>query len=236
MIGISTFSLHSRPLAEALDEIAKVTGLIEVMDDGLHHVEDTELLQTHTVQFVFHAPARGVNIASLLDPIRKASVEVTVECFRIAAEVGACVVVHPGYFAWAEERAPALAQTQKSLRELAVMADEYSVRFHVENMGNWDYFFLRSPDELPLFEGPGFALDVGHAYLNHNLDEFLALPMEHVHLHDNAGKNDSHLPVGDGAINFRPVMRAVRRNGATAIVEVDGFEGAVASMKLLEKL
>ena len=236
MIGISTFSLHKLPLVEALDEISKLTDLVEVMDDGLHHIDSAELLESYTMRFALHAPARGVNIASLLEPIRKASVEVTGECFRVAAEVDACVVVHPGYFAWSEERAPALAQTQRSLRELASIAEEYSVRFCVENMGNWDYFFLRSPDELPLFDGAGFALDVGHAYLNHCLEEFLALHMDHIHLHDNAGTSDSHLPVGEGTIDFRPVMQAVRRTRATAIVEVDCFEGAVASMKLLERM
>ena len=66
-----------------------------------------KLLLSYSTHFSIHAPSRGTNIASLLEPIRQASVEVIEQCFLIAAELNAGVVVHPGYFAWAEERTKA---------------------------------------------------------------------------------------------------------------------------------
>ena len=236
MLGVSTFCLHHEPLESALDQISDITSLIEIMDDGLHYVADSTLLGSYDINYSLHAPSRGVNIASLLDPIRRASVEVTGQCFRVAAEVNADVIVHPGYFAWTEERELAVRQLKKSLLELAVLSDEYSISFFVENMGNWNYFFLRSPDELELIGDIGFALDVGHAHLNGCLDEFLTCPIRHIHLHDNDGTDDTHKPVGDGTIDFEPVMKAVKSNGATQIVEVDTFEGVQRSIEVLEKM
>ncbi|HVP93725.1 MAG TPA: sugar phosphate isomerase/epimerase family protein [Methanoregulaceae archaeon] len=233
MFGVSTFCLHREPLSEALEELTKITRLVEIMDDGPHYIRDADLLGNYSLSYTLHAPSRGVNIASLLEPIRRASVDVTIESFRIAAEVSGSIVVHPGYFAWEQERPQAEKQFLKSLEELTGAAEDYSVGFSIENMGNWDYFFLRTPDELNLIGDAGFALDVGHANLNHCLPEFLGTHFDHVHLHDNNGDKDTHSPVGDGDIDFRTVMSAVRRDNATTIIEVDTFDGVVSSMEKL---
>ncbi|RXE56467.1 xylose isomerase [Methanoculleus taiwanensis] len=237
MFGISTYCLHRELLETALDALAPVTDYVEVMDEGLHYLESAEPLESYSFACSIHAPSRGVNIASLLEPIRRASVEVLVDTFALAGELDADVVVHPGYYAWREERERAVAKFQQSLDELQQAADEYSVSFTVENMGNWEYFFLRTPDELPLIDGIGFALDVGHANLNDgSLEGFLAHPIAHFHLHDNDGGKDTHSPVGEGTIDFCAVMDAVRRNNVIPIVEVDTFEGVLASIEALKKL
>ncbi len=81
----------------------------------------------------------------------------------------------PGYFAWAEERKKAEQQLRISLSDLSHIGKEYSVPFFIENMGNWDYFFLKTPEELSLIGDTPFALDVGHAHQNHCLREFLGV-------------------------------------------------------------
>lgn len=236
MFGISTFCLHKVPLADALETIAPLTDRIEVMDEGLHYLDNAEPLHSYDHHFSIHSPCRGTNIASLLEPIRRASVEVMAQCMGIAAEVGAGVVIHPGYFAWAEERGKAERQLVRSLRELTDLAEEYSVRFFIENMGNWEYFLIRTPEELPLIGTAAFALDVGHAHQMHCLDAFLKLPAAHYHLHDNAGDADSHWAVGDGTIDFSAVMDAVRKSGVEPVIEVGNFEGAVRSIGKLNAL
>jgi sugar phosphate isomerase/epimerase len=236
MFGISTYCLHKIPLQEALDRIIAVTDQVEIMDDGLHFLPSTELLESYSLKISLHAPCRSVNIASILEPIRRASVEVLDQCFAIAAELNAPVVLHPGYCTWREEYHRALAQNKKSMSELKQRAQERSVVMYVENMGNWDYFFLRYPSELPLLDGCGLALDIGHAHLNSCLEEFLAAPIAHFHLHDNDGTADSHAPVGKGTIPFSRVMESVRRNRVVPIIEVDTFEGVLASMDALYHL
>ncbi len=236
MFGISTFCLHELPLPEALDRLQGLTDTVEIMGDGNHFLETAEPLGNHSFRYFIHSPSRGVNIASLREPIRRASVEVLSQCFAVAAEVDAPVVVHPGYFAWKGEREAAISQFRLSLHDLKQAAGDLSVTFYLENMPAWDYFFLRFPEELPLLEGQGLALDVGHASLNGCLTGFLGHTLAHVHLHDNEGKADTHDPIGKGSIDFTPVKRAIERDRASAIIEVSTLEGVIKSMEILEKL
>ena len=236
MFGVSTFCLHGIPLPDALDRLSGITGYIEVMDEGLHFLKSAEPLLSCSTRFSIHTPCRGTNIASLLEPIRRASVEVMAECFTIAAEVNAPLVIHPGYFAWAEERGRAERQLQCSLAALDLLAQEYSVTFYIENMGNWDYFFLKTPAELPLIGTTPFALDVGHAHQNHCLAEFLLHPAGHYHLHDNTGNEDSHDAVGNGSIDFSGVMAALRKTAVVPIIEVASYEGVLKSIDQLKLL
>lgn len=236
MYGISSFCLHHEPLDSALEILSSLTDLVEIMDDGPHYVDSTELLDTFSFRYAFHAPCRSVNIASIHEPIRKASVEVIGQCFALAAEKGSNVVIHPGYFAWEEEREKARDQYVKSFAELNRIASEYSVTFFIENMGNWNYFFLRFPEELDMIEGVGLALDVGHANLNSCLPGFLSHTIRHVHLHDNEGKEDTHSPVGEGSIDFTEVMRTVERDRAVPIIEVATLEGTKKSIAALDRI
>jgi sugar phosphate isomerase/epimerase len=204
------------------------------MDEGYHIITDPEVFESYTQDFVIHAPYHGMNIASLFEGIRRESVGVMVDCFAIAAEMGAPVVMHPGYHAWEMEKEAADRQFQKSLRELQTAAEDRSVTFWFENMADMNYFHFRTPEDIALLNGTGFALDCGHANLNHCLPGFLAAPFSHMHIHDNDGRRDSHSAVGEGNIDFSQVMKALRRTGATAVLEVRDFEGVMRSKEVLE--
>ena len=234
--GISTYCLIGRPLEEALDVLSGITDLIEVMDEGLHFIRDPAVLESYSQDFVIHAPYHGMNIASLFEAIRKASIEVMTDCFATAAEIGAPVVVHPGYYAWEQEKRESDRQFKKSLQELHDAATDLSLTFWFENMGDMNFFNLRIPRDIALIENTGLALDTGHANLNHCLPGFLERDFSHVHLHDNNGRKDTHSPVGEGTIDFFPVIAALRRTGATAVLEVKDFEGVMQSRKILDLL
>ncbi len=55
-----------------------------------------------------------------------------------------------------------------------------------------------------------------------------------MHIHDNAGKADTHSAVGEGTINFVPVKKALERTGATAVFEMKDFTAVLKSLKLLD--
>ncbi|MDD4256000.1 MAG: sugar phosphate isomerase/epimerase [Methanofollis sp.] len=232
MYGVSTYALHSLPLPAALEQIAELTDYVEVMDDGCHYIESAEPLLSYDLRYSIHAPSRSVNIASTLEPIREASVRVIEDCFSIAAEVDADVVVHPGYFAWAADRERAKRQFARSLAHLSAAAEERSVRYAVENMA-WEFFFLQTPDELPLPDGAGFALDVGHAHIMGCLPAFLQVPIDHIHIHDNDGTADTHSAIGSGTIDFAAVMATVGQNGITPVIEVEGIDAVRSSISAI---
>lgn len=236
MIGISSYCLLDEPLPVALDRLAGLTGLIEVVDEGPHFVGSPEIFGSYSTDFVIHAPYHGMNIACLFEPVRRASVEVMAECFRTAAEIGAPVVLHPGYFAWEQEREQAERQFRKSLVELTDAARELSLAFSFENMGDMNFFNLRTPADLPIIGGSMFTLDVGHANLNRCLPEFLETRISHMHIHDNNGRRDTHSAVGEGEISFPAVMAAMQREHATAVIEVKTLDGVMKSIRALEVL
>jgi Sugar phosphate isomerases/epimerases len=236
MIGISTFCLSETPLDAALSRLRAVTDRIEIMDEGLHRLADPDLLASYPAHYSVHAPFHGLNIASVFEPIRRASIGILADCFSAAAEINAPVVIHPGYFAWANEREAAMRQFRQSCEDLAAAAREYSAAFSFENMAGMNFFLLRTPEDLESAGPCGLTLDVGHAHLNGCLPQFLAGPFCHLHLHDNNGKTDSHSPVGDGTIDFLPVLAAMRERKATAVVEISTFDGAVASLRALERM
>lgn len=237
MIGVSTSCLADVPLEHALDVLYDITDIVEIVDDGLHYMDNTNIADFFDFKYFVHAPSRGVNISSQLEIIRKASVEVIRQCAGIASGIGAeKVVVHPGYFSHIMQRDIGIFQLERSLLELGEISGEYSVTFMIENMPEWSYFLLKRPEELPLIEGFEFILDVGHANTNSCLDEFLEYPASHFHLHDNYGKEDSHLAPGKGNIDFGPVFDAVERNRAPAIVEVNTLEGAKAGLEYIRKM
>jgi len=235
MPGISTCCLMDKALPAALDLLSPLTDLIEVMDEGPHLITGTGLLESYTQKFILHAPFHGVNIASLFEPIRRASVQVTADCFATASAIGATgVVVHPGYYAWEQEKKAADRQFKKSHRELKRAAREHGAAFWFENMGNMNFFNLRTPEGLGLINGTGLALDTGHAWLNGCLEEFLKTPFCHMHIHDNKGKSDTHSAIGEGSIDFTPVFLALERTGASSVLEMKDFPSVVKSLRVLE--
>jgi sugar phosphate isomerase/epimerase len=62
----------------------------------------------------------------------------------------------------------------------------------------------------------GRTLDLGHAHINNQIEEFLRQPFDRVfniHLHDNLGAEDQHLPLGEGTIRWGVILPRIAREG-----------------------
>lgn len=222
-IGCSTCCLMDRPLEEALGLISPYTDLAEILSDGPHSLFlSEEVCHSFDLRYTVHAPVADVNIASDNEHLRRATIRVLADLTEICDRIGAeRLVIHPGHI-WAEEvRGAAGRALDRSLADLAAIQEEVNIRLAVENMGAWDICFFREPGFLDCLaeHSLGFALDVGHAHVNGNLELFLeqGRPI-HVHLHDNCGSRDDHLACGEGSIDFYRVMHAIPQN-ATKVIE-----------------
>jgi len=74
---------------------------------------------------------------------------------------------------------------------------------------------------------------VGHANTNTRVDEFLDKCLErvvHVHLHDNHGTKDEHLPAGQGTVDWKKVCRAIQYLDVRFILESRSIEEGKASL------
>ncbi|MFH1074469.1 MAG: sugar phosphate isomerase/epimerase [Candidatus Firestonebacteria bacterium] len=115
----------------------------------------------------------------------------------------------------------------KSLKELMKTAQKYKVKLMLEQSDH-----LRdSPKNISaiLKKVPGlyFHLDIGHANLHRrNPADFIKkfrTKIKHLHLHDNHGKLDEHLPLGKGNINFKKIIKLLRKNGYDGTLTLEVF-------------
>jgi len=107
-----------------------------------------------------------------------------------------------------------------SMRELVEFAAPMSIELMLENappqgpnpLERIEYFaqILHATPHLK------FHLDAPHAFIENGMrgvQNYLDLfgdRLVHVHLHDNHGKQDEHLPLGAGKIDFRKVVKALK--------------------------
>ncbi len=237
-IGISTWAYQDLPLAEALERISHLSDYAEILCEARHSLLDPsnlEVLESFSLGYTVHGLVTDVNIASVHPELRSASIEIHRKAIEASANAGARLyIVHPGYTSWSFYRPAAMRALDKSLAELSLMEDEFGIHLGVENMPKSDWLFF---DHLGLdLKGLSFVLDVGHANTCGTLREFLEHPdLIHVHLHDNSGCSDDHLPLGKGNIDFVPILEMIEKRGITAVLENKSEQGVLASLGALNE-
>jgi sugar phosphate isomerase/epimerase len=147
-----------------------------------------------------------------------------------------------------ESRNTFLSNFTEAMKELTQLAATTKVRLMLENvppensaaLGSIEYFsqVLRAVPAL------GFHLDVGHAFIENRMkgvkDYINALGdrLDHIHLHDNHGKKDEHLPLGMGKIDFRKVIKSLKEINYNKTITFEVFTShadAVRSRELFKK-
>lgn len=192
----------------------------------------------------FHAPFEDVWPGSRDEEARRFAVRRIEGAIALAPVFRpAGIVLHGGYYDWIFDFQPGkwFAPARRSFGELAEAAEKAGTDLFVENV------FDEIPDHLlRLREAVGsprlhFCFDPGHATLFsrlpvHKWAEAFGEGIRMVHVHDNRGLRDDHLPVGEGEINFRGVLLAVLDAGASPILTVEPhrkehFQRSVAGLR-----
>jgi sugar phosphate isomerase/epimerase len=181
-------------------------------------------------QLSMHAPLGNASLASINPGIWRESLRQHLDAVRLASDLGIGVlVVHPGDLRDARLKRAAWDRCVEALGKLAQSAEREGVTLALENCGR----YLGSLDETvgelrTLLDSVHSTrlkacLDVGHAAVNGNLEDLLELVGEdvvHLHVHDNDGRRDAHLPMGWGSINFASLRPLATRAGCSAVAEV----------------
>lgn len=237
-LGISTWAYLDRSLPEALSRISHLAERAEILCEARHSLlrpENLEAMASFSLKYTVHGLIADINIASVYPEFREASVRLHRRAIQASANAGAeLYVIHPGFTAWSYCWQDALLALDQSLSELAPLQEELGICLAVENMPKSEWLFFNKPD-LDL-HGMGLVLDVGHAQTCGTLADFLKLPrIAHVHLHDNSGNGDEHMPLGKGVIDFGPVLRTIEGRGISAALEQKTEEGVLESLAALRK-
>lgn len=200
-------------------------------------------LENSGLALVGHLPT-FVSIADLTESIRQASLEEMCASLRAAAALGAVkMVFHPGTIRGMAPYVPETARKYnlESLDVINRLATELGLPLCIENMfpgygaffeaDAYDLIFERYPDMR-------MTLDTGHAHIGavdgsriKQFAERFAPRIDHLHISDNAGVADEHLPPGAGSINFQWLVKRLKTAGFDATVTFEIFTGNPGDLK-----
>jgi sugar phosphate isomerase/epimerase len=242
-----------RMLCKRLEEVVSAGLNPEIFLDGitLDHVTSGELRE---VSEVFHANGRTITVhgpymdlspGGADEKVRLATVDRYRQTFEAAKELRPrAVVLHGGY----DERrfdgdvSLWLGQSLKTWPEFIKEAERLNTVIAVENIFDDGPAPLKALVES--LSSPNFriCLDAGHLKLfsEASMEEWFSEIggfIAEVHIHDNRGKIDDHLPLGDGIIDFQLFFRLLKNHTRDPIytIELHGEEVLWRGVKALRK-
>ena len=193
-----------------------------------------DALNSHSMGVICHMPT-FVSTADLTDSIREASLQEMFNSLEVAAELGSRkVVLHPGHITGlgVYVMETAMAHANESLAAIINRAQELDLCVCLENMFPRCRAFVK-PDDfteiLERFPKLKITLDTGHANIGSqggqrifSFIEKLGHCIGHLHVSDNFGERDDHIPLGTGTIDFFKIIKALKGCGYddTATLEI----------------
>ena len=212
-IEIDLIKDHSYVESFGLKRIAKIKNLAKKFD----------------ISISLHIPYT-INPSDRIPMIRKANVEYLKKCILLAHNLKAThITTHLGYCnglpSWDWMRKQALDRLVLSLEEILPLCKKYDVILAFENVNpmpkDSEFFYLgdnmRDLDYLygriktPFFK---LCLDTGHANTNEGPMRYLRKFRDKIvaiHVHDNKGKYDEHLAIGEVNIDWKNFSKELKR-------------------------
>jgi protein FrlC len=177
-------------------------------------------------------PASGWNLASPYENIRKRTVEYICKSAIKAEELTAPVmVIVAGRVMYGTQKSRAWDWVVEGLKECAKVAHDHNVSLGLEHLtlleGN---VVVTLEDLIAMIEDvahPGLQalLDTGHVNVTkESMTDYiygLGDKLKHIHLDDNDGNSDDHLPPGMGNMDFAPMFKALKNIGYKAGISVE---------------
>lgn len=171
--------------------------------------------------FSVHPAAWDTNLTSQTKVLRDATLQLHKDTILFASKIGAeQVVLHPGFsYSPAFDKKTAQRQAREATEELIEVAKPLGIRLAFENVG-YNGSCLYTYDEFAaaldgLDDTVGYLIDTGHANINGwdiaKLIDKLSDRLYALHIHDNNGISDQHLPIYDGNIKWQPIFDNIKK-------------------------
>ena len=215
--------LNNEPIENA-KKISAIVPAVEMMLDG-DGWDDTEnrwneiakkLADLH-LHFTVHPPAWDHNVAAGLFSLRKTARTLNLSALEVAKIIGAKqIVFHTGYCDRGSNFSREIAQrhSKEALFELIDFAKPNGIRIAVENVAPPQNALYTQEEFVHILDGVDetaqYLLDLGHAHMNHWdlpwVIHQISSRLCGLHIHDNNGSSDQHLPIGCGTIEWEKVF------------------------------
>ncbi len=209
-------------------EIAFTGAVLDRFADGDYAAAGKRLREAgHSI--TFHGPFMDLRPGAIDPKIRQVSLERFRRLFEIAAFFHPrAIVFHPSYDEkyYVSSGRKWLENSIDTWMQLISLAERLNTRIALENVYEADPGYLALLlDALPP-ERIGFCFDTGH------FNVFSGAPLEvwmdrlghrliEIHLHDNHGALDEHLPVGEGTFPFERLFSTLRERKQRPILTVE---------------
>lgn len=188
-----------------------------------------------------HGPFHDLNPGALEPLVLKVTAQRFEQSLEAAAALQARLVVfHPGYDRWKYGGRDHLwlEQNLRFWPPLLETARQAGVAIAIENIFEFEprtLVALLETIDRPDF---GHCFDVGHwqLFAETSLEDWfaaLAPRLLHLHLHDNHGTADDHLPVGEGAIDFRRLFALVDQLPSRPSMTLEAHDEAALQRSLI---
>jgi sugar phosphate isomerase/epimerase len=254
-----SYGLLTNPSNEILSEITKICDLnFDYVEIGIEGPEGnpliinkkkneiSKLLQRFKQKPIGHT-AYWIDLCSDYGYIRDAWILEATREIRTAKGIGIDLInFHAnlnGMF-YGEKRRVLLDNLIKSLREIVSYAEKLKVKVMLENvpLSNGIHNVHEFKYIIDNVASLSVHLDIPHAFTSGGMNsviDYINMFREkiiHVHWHDNHGKRDEHLPIGEGLIDHEKAVHALKDIGYDRTITLEVFTNSNDAKSSANKL
>ena len=227
-VSTSVFLDSDKDLNYTLNYLEKKVKFVELVCDGnldITKKENIQITQNYNLKYTIHCPLSDINLSSHREIVRKFSLKFVEELLKVANKVNSnLIVLHPGHNIFKYNNKESLNSLINSLKQLNILQNEYGVNLTIENMPSYSMFMFKEPvsEIMDNLEDLGITFDIGHSFLNNNIDQFLNYSdkIKNIHIHDNNGEFDDHLCLGKGIIDFNKYKNKLKKINCNHTIEL----------------
>ena len=253
-IGLSMLFCLGEPFKSLMKRLREVdVRHVELLDEGLHRLENErvkalkKVAESQDLKLTLHSPFADINIAAPNPVLRRVILKLQKKSIVHAHQLDCRVwVFHPGLKTGVSSFYPGKdwQLNLESVRTLLRFARNHDVEIAIENVPEPHPFLMKSAEDFSCFydelgEDMGLTLDIGHAHLNDQIQNFIKRFSDiivHVHVSDNDGASDSHLGIGYGNIDWESVAEMIKGVGYNNVVMLESVEHVEESLQTLRRL
>ncbi len=255
-IGASTMFAETKGfeyLIKILEKGLEIT-IIEYYDEGPMFLDTIKIEKLKRIKrefgysFGVHAPYLSINPASISNGEYMYAREKLIKSIDHAVELDASYIIfHPGNMLNSQFKRHRYREAKERnlslLCELGELSQEHDVQPQVENMHN-KLSIMRTASETAEFLRScrlyRLAFDIPHAYLVGDINNYFSGIVRKagcIHLSDNDGSKDLHLPLGYGVIPWDAYLSKLWKIGfrGPIIIENRNFTDVMISYRLLKQ-
>lgn len=253
-IGLSMLYRLGESFQKMTEHLPKAeTSYIELVDDGFHTLNRQRVStlknigKSYGLKYSVHAPFADINIASPSKPMLNAMLKRLEKSIACAHDLNAYMwIFHPGLKTGISMFYPRMdwLRNVETAQSLFKIASDYGVKIAIENVPEPYPFLMKSVEDFKKFydevDGDiGLVLDIGHANINGQIELFLktfADRLVHIHAHDNDGRNDQHLGIGYGNVDWENIANLLKRISYDNVVVIESVEHIEESLRKLKQM